>query len=164
MGEVLTLDEMRAVREELRAAGRTLVMTNGVFDLLHVGHTRYLAHARALGDALLVAVNDDASVRALKGPTRPILPLAERAELLAALAAVDYVTPFAELTADRVLDILRPDIYVKGGDYGPGKPLPEAPTVRAYGGQVRLLPFIPGRSTSEIIRAIQAGESLAWRP
>ncbi len=161
MGQVLTLDQMRAERARQRAAGRRIVLTNGVFDLLHVGHTRYLSQARALGDALIVAVNDDTSVRALKGPERPILPVAERAEMLAALASVDYVVSFAETTASAVVAALEPDLYVKGGDYSSGKALPEASVVAAYGGEVRLLPFVPGRSTSDIIRAIRAHHTLA---
>ncbi len=156
MGWVLSLDEMRRERAQLAAEGKRLVMTNGVFDLLHIGHARYLAQARALGDALLVAMNDDESVRSLKGPSRPIVPLTDRAELLAALAAVDYVVPFSEPTAAVVVESLKPDIYVKGGDYGPDKPLPEAEVVRAYGGEVRILPFVENRSTSDLIRAILA--------
>ena len=161
MGRVLSLDEMRVERARLAAERKRLVMTNGVFDLLHVGHARYLAQARALGDALLVAMNDDASVRALKGPSRPIVPLADRAELLAALAVVDYVVPFSETTAERVVDAVRPDVYVKGGDYGPDKPPPEAATVRAYGGEVRILPFVENRSTSDLIRAVLAATTPA---
>lgn len=156
MGRVLSLDDMRGERTRLAAEGKRLVMTNGVFDLLHVGHARYLAQARALGDALLVAMNDDASVRRLKGPSRPIVPLADRAELLAALAVVDYVVPFGERTASQVVEALQPDIYVKGGDYGPDKPLPEAEVVHAYGGEVRILPFVENRSTSDLVRAILA--------
>ncbi|MFN8471811.1 MAG: adenylyltransferase/cytidyltransferase family protein [Anaerolineae bacterium] len=160
MGRVLSLEEMSVERTQLAAQGRRLVMTNGVFDLLHVGHARYLAQARSLGDALVVAMNDDDSVRGLKGPSRPIVPLADRAELLAALAAVDYVVPFGERTADRVAGALRPDIYVKGGDYGPDNPPPEAATVRAYGGEVRILPFVDNRSTSELIQTILAKAAL----
>ncbi|MFN8499204.1 MAG: adenylyltransferase/cytidyltransferase family protein [Anaerolineae bacterium] len=156
MGRVLSLAEMSEERQRLAAQGRRLVMTNGVFDLLHVGHARYLAQARALGDALVVAVNDDDSVRALKGPSRPIVPLADRAELLAALAVADYVVPFGGRTAEHVAAVLRPDVYVKGGDYGPDKPPPEAATVRAYGGAVYILPFVENRSTSELIQAILA--------
>jgi rfaE bifunctional protein nucleotidyltransferase chain/domain len=152
---------MRDKRATLRAQGCRVVMTNGVFDLLHVGHTRYLAQARALGDTLIVAVNTDDSVRSLKGPSRPILPLTERAELLAALTSVDYVVPFAERTANTVLAALQPDIYVKGGDYTPANPPPEAALVYAYGGEVKLLHYIPGRSTSEIIQAIRDGRGLA---
>lgn len=161
MGQILSLEQMRAERARLRAAGRRLVMTNGVFDLLHIGHTRYLAQARALGDALLVAVNDDAGVQRLKGPQRPLLPLAERLELLATLAVVDYAMPFSEDTAAEVVQALQPDIYVKGGDYAEGKALPEADIVAAYGGEVRLLTLIPARSTSDIIRAVQTGTRLS---
>jgi len=161
MGHVLTLDQMRVERARQRAAGRRIVLTNGVFDILHVGHTRYLSQARALGDTLVVAVNDDDSVRALKGSERPILPLAERVEMLAALASVDYVISFSETTAATVVATLEPDLYVKGGDYSSGKPLPEAAVVAAYGGEVHLLPFVPGRSTSDIIRAIRAHHTLA---
>ncbi len=160
MGQILSLDQMREERARLRAAGRRLVMTNGVFDLLHIGHTRYLAQARALGDALLVAVNDDEGVQRLKGAQRPILPLAERLELLASLAVVDYAVPFREDTAAEVVQALQPDIYVKGGDYST-KALPEAEIVAAYGGEVRLLTLIPARSTSDIIRAVQTGTRLS---
>ena len=156
MGRVLSLEEMSNERQRLAAQGRRLVMTNGVFDLLHVGHARYLAQARSLGDALVVAVNDDASVRRLKGPSRPIVPVADRAELVAALAVVDYVVTFGERTADRVVEALQPDIYVKGGDYGPDRPPPEAATVHGYGGEVHILPFVENRSTSELIQAILA--------
>ena len=160
MGQILSLDQMRVERARLRAAGQRLVMTNGVFDLLHIGHTRYLAQARALGEALVVAVNDDRSVEVLKGPQRPILPLAERLELVSALVAVDYALPFSEDTAAAVVQLLQPDIYVKGGDYTT-KALPEAQVVAAYGGEVRLLPMTPARSTSDIIRAIQSGTRLS---
>lgn len=161
MGQVMTREQAQMAREAWRAAGQRVVMTNGVFDLLHVGHTRYLAQARALGDALIVGVNSDESVRLLKGPERPILPLDERAELLAMLRVVDGVVPFSESTAHALLDTLRPDIYVKGGDYTPDNPPPEAALVRAYGGEVQLLRYIPGRSTSDIIRAIRTYMSLA---
>lgn len=131
------------------------VFTNGCFDLLHVGHLRYLQAARALGDRLVVGLNSDASVRLLKGPTRPIVSEAERAELLAGLRCVDYVTVFDEPTADTLLALLKPQVYAKGGDYLP-ETLPEAPTVAAYGGAIRLLPFIAGRSTSAIVERIRA--------
>lgn len=160
MGQIVSPGTMQAERVRLRNLGQRVVMTNGVFDLLHTGHTRYLAQARALGDVLIVAVNDDASVSALKGATRPILPLAERVELMAALIMVDYVIAFSETTANAVVRVLQPDIYVKGGDYADGKPLPEAPVVLEYGGEVRLLPLTPSRSTSDIIRAIRAQKRL----
>ncbi len=142
--------------EGLRAAGKRLVFTNGVFDLLHPGHVRYLAAARALGDVLIVGLNSDASVRRLKGPDRPIQDQAARAEVLAALAAVDFVVIFDEDTAAELVGLIRPDVYVKGGDYaGVGADRwPEAEVVRAYGGEVRTVGFAPGHSTSEIIRKI----------
>lgn len=158
---ITSLAELVDLRAIWRAAGQRLVLTNGVFDLLHAGHVGYLTQARALGDLLVVALNSDSSVRAIKGPLRPLTPEAERAALLAALRCVDYVSVFAEPTAEAVVAALRPEIYVKGGDYaidegGPPDPerLPEARVVRAYGGEVRLLPYAPGRSTSELIRLI----------
>jgi rfaE bifunctional protein nucleotidyltransferase chain/domain len=157
----LPLDELLALRAIWRADGLRVVLTNGVFDLVHVGHVDYLSRARALGDLLLVALNSDASTRAIKGPLRPIVPQADRAALLAALRPVDYVTIFDEPTAEAVVAALRPDLYVKGGDYagGPdGAPdlarLPEGRIVAAYGGQVCLLPYAEGRSTSELIARI----------
>ncbi len=142
--------------EGLRAAGKRLVFTNGVFDLLHPGHVRYLAAARALGDVLIVGLNSDASVRRIKGPGRPIQDQAARAEVVAALAAVDFVVIFDEDTAAELVGFIRPDIYVKGGDYAgvEANRWPEAEVVRAYGGEVRTLGFAPGHSTSEIIRKI----------
>lgn len=162
MGVVLPIEELRDYGARLRAAGMRVAFTNGHFDLLHVGHVRYLQAARAYGDALIVGVNDDASTTARKGPGRPIVPAAERAELLAALGCVDAAVIFAGLTAHEPIERLRPDIYVKGGDYATtaaeeraGKiPLPEAPAVRAYGGAVVTVTLVPGRSTTEIIRAI----------
>jgi rfaE bifunctional protein nucleotidyltransferase chain/domain len=135
-----------------------------VFDLLHVGHVAYLEQARALGDVLVVAINSDSSTRALKGPQRPLMPEDDRARMLAALRCVDYVTLFAEHTAEVVVAALQPDYYVKGGDYAraPGVPdaavdedrLPEARVARARGGQVVLLPYRAGYSTSALIERI----------
>ena len=164
MGQVLALSDLAAFGNALRAEGKRIVFTNGHFDLLHVGHTRYLQAARALGDVLIVGVNDDTSTAARKGVGRPIIPAAERAELLAALACVDATVVFAALTADEPIRLLRPDIYVKGGDYAvtvdeerAGKtPLPEAALVRQHSGSVRTIPLVPGRSTTEIIRRIRA--------
>jgi D-glycero-beta-D-manno-heptose 1-phosphate adenylyltransferase len=155
VGEVLTLSEARLWRHAQAGAGRRVVFTNGVFDLLHVGHTRYLSAARALGDALIVGLNSDASARALK-PGRPFVPEGERAEVLAALAAVDVVVIFEETNAVALVDALRPDIYVKGGDWGhPGGPQPpEAAPVRAYGGRVDYIRYNPGHSTSELVERI----------
>jgi rfaE bifunctional protein nucleotidyltransferase chain/domain len=129
------------------------VFTNGVFDLMHVGHLRYLERARALGDRLVVGLNTDASVRRLKGDLRPILPEDERAELIAGLGCVDFVTLFDEHTADEVLRALKPQIYAKGGDYTP-ETLPEAATVASFGGTISILPFVPGRSTTSLIARI----------
>jgi len=148
-------DTLAEIVSRRQAAGGRLVFTNGVFDLLHVGHARYLAEARALGDALIVAVNTDASVRGLKGPLRPIVPEDERMEMLAALAAVDYVTPFGTQTPVPLLEQIRPSVYVKGGDYRI-EDLPEAPVVLGYGGHVQILSLVAGRSSTDIIARIRA--------
>ena len=156
MGEVTTLPALLERREGWRREGRRAVLTNGVFDLLHVGHLRSLQTARALGDLLIVAVNSDASARALKGPERPIVPASERAELLAGLSCVDFAFVFDEPTAERVVAALRPDVYVKGGDYdASGKPLPEAAIVHEYGGEVVLAPLVEGLSSSNLIERIR---------
>lgn len=161
MGSVIPVDRLAALGEALRNEGRRIVFTNGHFDLLHVGHLRYLQAARTLGDVLVVGVNDDAMTTARKGPSRPVLPEGERAELLAGLACVDYVTIFHEPTAERTVRLLRPDVYVKGGDYGPGgADLPEARIVAEFGGETIILPLEQGRSTSAIVAAIRAGEPL----
>ena len=153
--KVVTRAELERLAEAWANEGSTTVFTNGCFDLLHVGHTRYLQAARALGDRLVVGLNSDASVRGLKGPNRPILPEAERAELLAALACVDYVLIFDEPTADAAIQAARPDLYVKGGDYDPDA-IPETPLVRSLGGAVRVLPFVEGRSTTSLVARIQS--------
>ena len=150
MGELLDLSKARDLREALRQDGKTLVFTNGHFDLLHVGHLDYLEKARALGDALFVGLNGDASTARLKGPGRPLVPASERARLLAALLPVTAVIIFEEDTADKLLRSLRPDIYVKGGDYE-DKPLPERATVEACGGRVELIEYLPQRSTTQLI-------------
>lgn len=134
--------------------GKT-VFTNGCFDLLHVGHVRYLWAARNLGERLVVGLNSDASVQALKGLQRPIVPEDERAEVLAALACVDFVTVFSEPTAAELLSRLKPAIYAKGGDYSPDT-LPEAPVVRGYGGEIAIVSFVPGRSTTDIVSRVRA--------
>ena len=152
----LVFDIKHAVlwREGLRNAGKTLVFTNGHFDLLHVGHLDYLEKARALGDALFVGLNGDASSARLKGTGRPLVPAQERARLLAALDPVDAVIIFDEDTADSLLGALQPEIYVKGGDYA-HKVLPERPTVAAYGGRVELVDYLRGHSTSEMVQKIR---------
>jgi rfaE bifunctional protein nucleotidyltransferase chain/domain len=154
------------VREVQRRqqAGERGVFTNGCFDLLHLGHVRYLQEARALGDFLILGLNSDESVRLLKGPGRPLMPENERAEILAALTCIDYVTIFAEPTAGPLVEYVRPAIYVKGGDYAlagdalevpDSSRLPEAGVVEAYGGIVCLIPYVPHHSTSELIEAIK---------
>jgi len=148
-----TPENLAAIRDEMQAQGRKLVFTNGVFDLLHVGHVRYLQQARRLGDALAVAVNGDASVRALKGDTRPINPEQDRAEVLAALECVTYVTIFPDVRVTGVLAVVRPQVYAKGGDYtveslDPG----ERQALEAAGSEICILALVPGKSTTAIIR------------
>ncbi|WP_430647336.1 D-glycero-beta-D-manno-heptose 1-phosphate adenylyltransferase [Agromyces sp. GXS1127] len=137
-----------------RADGRRIVFTNGCFDVLHVGHTTYLRQAAELGDILVVGVNSDDSVRRLKGPDRPVNSAEDRAGLLAALEWVDYVAVFAEDTPIALIEQLRPDVYVKGGDYSP-EMLPETPIVESYGGEVRLVDYVPDRSTTSLMHRIR---------
>lgn len=155
--KILGLDAMRKEREKLRAARRKLVFTNGCFDLLHPGHVRYLAAARAQGDCLLVAVNADHTVEALKGPGRPLVPLSERMEVLAALESVDYVIAFDEATPGRVIEELVPDVLVKGGDWSPDQ-IVGRDTVEGSGGRVLSLPFAEGYSTSGLIERVLEGQ------
>ncbi len=150
----MTLAEAADFVRAAKVAGKHVVFTNGVFDLLHVGHVRYLEEARALGDALIVGLNSDVSARTIKGQDRPLIPQDERAELLAALRWVDAVVLFDEPTADATIEALKPDVYVKGGDYAQEGP-PEAPTVRRYGGEVRTLQLVQGRSTTDLIETIR---------
>jgi D-beta-D-heptose 7-phosphate kinase/D-beta-D-heptose 1-phosphate adenosyltransferase len=155
MGSViLERGELLRVRAELRAARRTLVFTNGCFDILHVGHVRYLAAARALGDALLVAVNSDRSVRALKGPGRPLTDEGERAEVLAALAAVSFVTVFDDDSPRKLISELLPDVLVKGGDYALEE-IHGREEVERAGGHVVALPFVEGVSTTDVIERVR---------
>ncbi len=148
MGEkILTRGEAVAERARLRAEGRRLVFTNGVFDLLHVGHVRYLREARTLGGALLVAINSDRAVRELKGANRPVMGERERAEVLAALEAVSYVTVFDELSPRKLVAELLPDVLVKGGDYSVEE-IHGREEVEAAGGRVLSLPFVEGSSTT----------------
>ena len=147
---------LREVLARRRTAGERIVFTNGCFDLLHPGHVRFLEAARALGDVLVVGLNDDDSVRRLKGPGRPVLRLAERAEVLAALAAVDHVVAFAEDTPLRLIELLAPDVLVKGADWGPDE-IVGRDTVRRGGGRVERIDLVPGISTTELIRRIRDG-------
>jgi rfaE bifunctional protein nucleotidyltransferase chain/domain len=154
-GRVLDLEGARAAAEAARAAGRRVVLANGCFDLLHVGHVRYLEDARALGDLLIVGVNGDAAVRRLKGPGRPLMPAAERAELLGSLRAVDYVVIFEDDTADRLVALLRPAVHAKGTDYTP-ESVPERATVLTAGGRVAIAGDAKQHSTRDVIAEILA--------
>ncbi len=148
--KILSEDELLAECARLRAAGRKLVFTNGVFDILHVGHVRYLAEARALGDALVVAINSDRAVRELKGAGRPLMNQNERGEILAALRATSYITIFDELSPRSLIARLLPDVLVKGGDYALDE-IHGREEVEAAGGRVVSLPFVAGVSSSAII-------------
>ena len=154
--KILTGQAMLAERERLRAGGKRLVFTNGVFDLLHVGHVRYLEQARALGDALVVAINSDRTVRELKGPERPVFDQAERAEILAALRVVDYVVVFDDVSPRRLIAELLPDVLVKGGDYDLDQ-IHGREEVEAAGGKVISLPFVEGASTTTLIEKMSRG-------
>jgi rfaE bifunctional protein nucleotidyltransferase chain/domain len=153
-GLVLDLEGALAWREAQRAAGRTVVSTNGVFDLVHVGHVSYLAWSRAQGDALIVLVNEDETVRALKGPQRPIVPFADRARVVAGLRSVDAVVGFRERTPEALLDRLRPDVHVKSAQYRLEE-LPERFVVERGGGRIVLAPHQSGRSTTDLVAAIR---------
>ena len=148
--KILTPDEARAVRERLRSEGRRLVFTNGCFDILHVGHVRYLEAARALGDLLVVGINTDAQVRALKGAGRPFVTERERAEVIASLRAVDLVTIFPEPTVETLLLAIRPDIHAKGTDYT-ADTVPEREVVRSYGGRVAIVGDPKDHSSSNML-------------
>jgi D-glycero-beta-D-manno-heptose 1-phosphate adenylyltransferase len=150
MGKVLDLEGARAAAERARAEGRRVVLANGCFDLLHVGHVRYLAAARALGDMLIVGLNSDAAVRRLKGPGRPLVPVSERAEMLAALVPVDHVVVFDDDTADRLVALLRPAVHAKGTDYT-RESVPEAASVRAAGGEVAIAGDPKSHSSRDLI-------------
>jgi D-beta-D-heptose 7-phosphate kinase/D-beta-D-heptose 1-phosphate adenosyltransferase len=152
---MFTLSQAVALRDRLRAEGRTLVFTNGVFDLLHPGHVRYLRQARGLGDALVVGVNSDRSVRANKGPDRPMTPEAERAEILAALESVDAVVIFDEDTPHAVITALEPDVLVKGADWGEHA-IVGRDVVEARGGRVVRIPVESGYSTTATIGKVRA--------
>ena len=154
-GKVLAdRERLAAVLARHREQGRRIVFTNGCFDLLHRGHVTYLSRAKTLGDVLVVGLNSDESVARLKGPGRPLNPLADRAHVLAALSCVDLVAPFGEATPERLLEVVRPDVFVKGGDYTRAM-LPEASLVERLGGRVELLPYVEDRSTTGIIERIR---------
>ena len=162
MGRVVSEDELVELAAADRRAGRTLAFANGCFDLLHVGHVRYLEGARREADRLIVALNDDASVEALKGPGHPIMPAEARAELIAALRAVDYVVVFPDRTVDRLLGVLQPDVHCKGTDYTL-ETVPERDAVRRYGGRVAIVGDPKGHSTTSLLARLKA-EAPGRRP
>jgi rfaE bifunctional protein nucleotidyltransferase chain/domain len=153
----LTAEELKRQVEAHRSQGQRIVLTNGCFDVLHSGHTRYLNQAKQLGDVLVVALNSDESVRRLKGPGRPINAVADRAAVIAALSCVDYVTVFDSPTAIPLIDQLRPDVYAKGGDYTP-EMLEETKSVEDHGGRVAILDYVAERSTTAVVRRIRDGK------
>ncbi len=155
MNKLKTIPQLRRILAREKKMGRTTVLANGGFDLVHAGHVRYLRAAKACGDVLLVALNSDASVRRLKGPGRPILPQAERAEIIGAFACVDYVTIFDEPNVEGILRALKPDVHAKGSDYSK-KTVPERETVLGYGGRIAIAGGPKIRSTSEVVPRILA--------
>jgi len=158
--KIRTLDELAALRDEWKSAGRKVVWTNGCFDILHVGHLRSLRDAKALGDILIVGVNSDSSVRAVKGESRPVVSQQDRAELLAGLEPVDYVVIFDEPDPVAAISRLKPDIHCKGAEYADGqRPVPERDVVLSYGGEIRYLPFHQGRSTTNLIDRLSSAEN-----
>ena len=153
MNAIVDLDKLVEIRQNSKQAGKVVVFTNGCFDILHRGHVAYLADAKALGDVLMVGLNDDRSVHRLKGPGRPLISLEDRAAILAALVMVDYICPFSEDTPEAMLTLLRPDILVKGGDYTVDRVIGRE-IVEEAGGRVAILPLHDGRSTTGIIERI----------
>ena len=161
--KIIAREQLAVEVHTRQQAGERGVFTNGCFDLLHLGHVRYLQEARTLGDFLILGLNSDESTRILKGSGRPLVTEGERAEILAALTCIDYVTIFAETTANSLIELVQPAIYVKGGDYAGAHSnipdtsrLPEAKVVQAYGGTVRLIAYLPQHSTTELIAKIKA--------
>lgn len=155
MGRIVKLDELLTIVEMERANKKKIVFTNGCFDILHIGHISYLKTAKELGDILIVGINSDRSVKLLKGSNRPIINENERAAIVSSLYFVDYVIIFDESRPNNLINMIRPDIHVKGGDYK-AESLPEYPIVTSYGGKVVICPYINNRSTSEIIKTILA--------
>lgn len=153
MGKIITMQEIEKIVADLKNQKKKIVTTNGAFDILHIGHVRALQQAKSFGDILIVGVNSDSSVKQYKSDKRPINNEKDRAELIAALECVDYVTIFSETTPIALLEVIKPDIHVKSGEYDPEK-MPETPTVRKYGGQVKITPYIKGKSTTEIINKV----------
>jgi len=158
LNKLLNRDELLARVTEWRAAGHRIILTNGCFDLLHVGHVRYLHAARQLGGKLIVAINSDSSARSLKGEGRPLVPAAERAELLAALADVDAVHIFPEPDVRAIIALIRPDVHAKGTDYTE-QSVPERDAVLAYGGRIAIVGDAKDHSATDLLRAIRKGKA-----
>ena len=158
MAALVDNDELARIVSQLKGAGRSVVFANGAFDLLHVGHVRYLRAAAREGDVLVVALNSDHSVRTLKGEGRPVQPLSERMEMIAALECVDYVTSFPETDVSRLLLLLRPDVHAKGTDYTV-ETVPEIETVRAYGGRVAIVGDPKDHNTTDILARMRDGKA-----
>ena len=163
MGKIVSQDELIRLTAREKKAGRRVVFTNGCFDLLHPGHVRCLSEARALGDVLVVAVNSDKSVRGNKGPERPLVPEQDRAEVLAALSSVDYVTIFDEPTPRALISRVLPSVLVKGADWGPDQVVGRE-EVEAAGGKVISIPLAPGYSTTDLVERIRNGSAPALAP
>ncbi|SEM34555.1 rfaE bifunctional protein, domain II [Syntrophus gentianae] len=153
MGKILDWENLKRTLDELRREGKKIAFTNGCFDILHVGHTRYLRQAREKGDVLVLALNSDASVRKIKGEKRPLIPEDERADLLSCLEFVDYVTIFDETTPLKLILYLKPDVLIKGGDWAEDQVVGRE-EVRSWGGSVAIIPEIPGASTTNIVEKI----------
>jgi rfaE bifunctional protein nucleotidyltransferase chain/domain len=153
MGKVITRDTLAEMAAIWRADHRQTVLTNGCYDLLHVGHLHTFRQAKQMGDILVVGINSDRSIRSIKGPGRPLVPEESRAELVAALEPVDFVTIFTESTAVNLITVLKPAVYVKGGDYR-RENLPESEVLRKYDIDCRFIPMVPGYSTTELVRRI----------
>jgi len=162
MNKIRSLRKLVPVRRKLRREGKTVVITNGCFDLLHGGHIRLFREAKRRGDVLVVALNTDASVRKLKGPSRPIFPLKERLEVLAAVADIDYLTWFSEETPRKIIAALLPDVLIKGGDWTPDEVVGKA-EVEAAGGRVVIVPYLKGHSSTSIIDRIIRDSSRSSR-
>lgn len=154
MEKIIEREKLKKIIEELKKEGKRVVFTNGCFDIIHLGHIRYLREAKKEGDVLIVGLNSDKSVRMIKGGKRPLMSQEERAEILAALEMVDFVVLFDEPVPDELIKIIRPDIHIKGGDYSSPEELPEAELVRSLGGKVVIAQGVEGKSTTNIIRTI----------
>lgn len=154
MGTIVSQQKLAALVADLKKQGKRIVTTNGAFDILHVGHAKALQAAKALGDVLIVGLNSDSSVKQYKSDKRPVIGESDRAEMLAALACVDYVTVFTETDPRNFLELVKPNVHTKSGDYDAEK-MVETPTVRKNGGEVRIMPFVAGKSTTSIIERIR---------